>query len=87
VWPRHLARIPGGAHFILVPADLKGVGSRLYTIDNVFDRTTPGDTGTDTQVIRGQPNPGRQAPGSPLEAPGASASHRTELGNAPCGGS
>jgi len=38
--PRHLARMPGGAHFIIVPAFVRGVGSRLYSIDNVVDRTT-----------------------------------------------
>jgi hypothetical protein len=38
--PRHLARIPGGAHFIIVPAFVRGVGSRLYSIDNVVDRRT-----------------------------------------------
>jgi hypothetical protein len=38
--PRHLARIPGGAHFIIVPAFIKGVGSRMYSIDNVVDRRT-----------------------------------------------
>jgi hypothetical protein len=36
--PRHLAGIPGGAHFIIVPAFVKGVGPRLYSIDNVVDR-------------------------------------------------
>jgi hypothetical protein len=38
--PRHLARMPGGAHFIIVPAFVRGVGSRLYSIDNVVDRRT-----------------------------------------------
>ena len=32
--------MPGGAHFIIVPAFVKGVGSRLYSIDNVVDRST-----------------------------------------------
>ena len=38
--PRYLARMPGGAHFIIVPAFVRGVGSRLYSIDNVVDRRT-----------------------------------------------
>ncbi|OLT01431.1 hypothetical protein BJF90_31970 [Pseudonocardia sp. CNS-004] len=38
--PRHLRRIPGGAHFILVPAFIKDVGPRLYSIDNVLDPAT-----------------------------------------------
>ena len=33
--PRHLARMPSGAHFIVIPAFVRGVGSRLYSIDNV----------------------------------------------------
>lgn len=33
--PRHLVSVPGGAHFIIVPAFMKGVGARLYSIDNV----------------------------------------------------
>lgn len=37
--PSHLARIPGGAHFIIVPAFVRGVGPRLYSIDNVFHRS------------------------------------------------
>ena len=38
--PRHLARTLGGAHFIIIPAFVRGVGSRLYSIDNVVDRRT-----------------------------------------------
>ncbi len=38
--PRHLLGVPGGAHFIIVPAFIRGVGARLYTIDKVVDRTT-----------------------------------------------
>jgi hypothetical protein len=38
--PRYLARMPGGVHFIIIPAFVRGVGSRLYSIDNVVDRTT-----------------------------------------------
>jgi hypothetical protein len=38
--PRHLARMPGGAHFMVVPAFLRGVGPRLYSIDNALDPTT-----------------------------------------------
>lgn len=33
--PRHLVLVAGGAHFIIVPAFLWGVGPRLYSIDNV----------------------------------------------------
>lgn len=36
--PRHLAQLSGGAHFIIIPAFVRGVGSRIYTIDNVLDR-------------------------------------------------
>jgi hypothetical protein len=35
--PRHLVRMPGGAHSIMVPAFVRGIGSRLYTIDNRVD--------------------------------------------------
>lgn len=38
--PRHLTRIPGGMHSIVIPAFVRGVGSRLYTIDNLVDRRT-----------------------------------------------
>jgi hypothetical protein len=38
--PRHLASTPDGAHFIIIPAFVRGVGSRVYTIDNVVDRKT-----------------------------------------------
>ena len=38
--PSHLKSMPVGAHFIVVPAFLKGVGPRIYTIDNVIDRKT-----------------------------------------------
>jgi hypothetical protein len=38
--PKHLAWMPGGGHFIIVPAFVRGVGSRLYSIDNVVDRRT-----------------------------------------------
>ncbi|WP_123809781.1 hypothetical protein [Micromonospora globispora] len=38
--PKHLASLPGGAHVILIPAFVEGVGPRLYSIDNVFDRKT-----------------------------------------------
>jgi hypothetical protein len=38
--PRHLARTPGGSHFIIIPAFVRGVGSRLYSIDNVVDQRT-----------------------------------------------
>ncbi|HSS43589.1 MAG TPA: hypothetical protein VLK37_13690 [Solirubrobacterales bacterium] len=35
--PKHLAQLPYGAHFIIIPAFVRGVGSRLYSIDNVVD--------------------------------------------------
>jgi hypothetical protein len=38
--PNHLARMPGGAHFIVVSAFVRGVGSRLYSIDNVLEPKT-----------------------------------------------
>lgn len=38
--PKHLVNLPGGAHTILVPAFIRDLGPRLYTIDNVFDRRT-----------------------------------------------
>lgn len=38
--PNHLARTPGRAHFIVVPAFARGIGSRLYNIDNVLDPKT-----------------------------------------------
>jgi hypothetical protein len=38
--PRHLARMPGGGHFIIVPAFVRGAGSRLYSVDNVVDHRT-----------------------------------------------
>jgi len=38
--PRHLASMPGGAHFIIVPAFVRGVGPRLYSIDNAIDGKT-----------------------------------------------
>jgi len=38
--PKHLATMPGGAHSVIVPAFVRGVGPRLYTIDNVVNRKT-----------------------------------------------
>lgn len=38
--PKHLASMPGGAHFILIPAFVRGIGARLYSIDNVVDGKT-----------------------------------------------
>ena len=38
--PRHLSRTPSGAHFIIIPAFVRGVGSRVYSIDNVVERRT-----------------------------------------------
>lgn len=38
--PKHLARMPGGGHFIVIPAFVTGVGPRLYSIDNVVDPRT-----------------------------------------------
>lgn len=36
--PRYLSRMSGGAHFILSPAFIRGVGPRLYSIDNVVEK-------------------------------------------------
>jgi hypothetical protein len=42
--PKHLASMPGDAdqkaHFIIIPAFVRDVGPRLYSIDNVVDRKT-----------------------------------------------
>jgi hypothetical protein len=38
--PKHLARMPAGAHYIIVPAFVREAGSRLYSIDNVVDGKT-----------------------------------------------
>jgi hypothetical protein len=38
--PKHLASLPGGGHFILIPAFIRGIGSRLYSIVNVVDPKT-----------------------------------------------
>jgi hypothetical protein len=38
--PKHLASMPGGAHFIIIPAFVRGVGPRLYSIDNLVDGNT-----------------------------------------------
>ncbi len=38
--PRHLASMPGGAHFIIIPAFIRDIGPRLYSIDNIVDRKT-----------------------------------------------
>jgi hypothetical protein len=38
--PKHLASMPGGAHSIIVPAFVRGVGPRLYSIDNAVDGKT-----------------------------------------------
>jgi len=33
--PKYLVSVPGGGHSIVIPAFVRGIGSRLYTIDNV----------------------------------------------------
>jgi hypothetical protein len=38
--PRYLASMPGGAHSIVVPAFVRGIGRRVYSIDNVVDAKT-----------------------------------------------
>jgi hypothetical protein len=38
--PKHLASVSGGGHFIIIPAFVRGIGSRLYSIDNVVDHKT-----------------------------------------------
>lgn len=35
--PRHLLRMPGPAHAIIIPAFLRGVGARVYSIENALD--------------------------------------------------
>lgn len=35
--PKYLARTPNGTHSIIIPAFVRGLGSRLYSIDNVVD--------------------------------------------------
>lgn len=37
--PRYLTSVPGG-HFIFIPAFVRGVGARLYSIDNVINPKT-----------------------------------------------
>jgi hypothetical protein len=38
--PPHLVRTPAGSHSIVIPAFVKGVGARVYSIDNQVDRQT-----------------------------------------------
>lgn len=38
--PKHLASVPGGGHFIVIPAFVRGIGARLYSIDNVVNPKT-----------------------------------------------
>jgi hypothetical protein len=38
--PKHLQALAGGAHSIVIPAFIKDVGPRVYTIDNVVDPKT-----------------------------------------------
>lgn len=38
--PRHLFRTPGGVHQIIIPAFIRGVGSRIYSIDNAVNPIT-----------------------------------------------
>ncbi|SNY53674.1 hypothetical protein SAMN05421748_114130 [Paractinoplanes atraurantiacus] len=38
--PRHLYSTPGGQHFIVIPAFVRGIGRRFYSIDNVVERST-----------------------------------------------
>src|SRR5262249_19640497 len=38
--PAHLSHLPGNAHTILAPAFIRGVGARMYTIDNLVDART-----------------------------------------------
>ena len=38
--PKYLVSLPGGSHSIVIPAFVRGIGSRLYTIDNVVHPKT-----------------------------------------------
>ena len=38
--PKYLVSVPGGSHSIVIPAFVRGIGSRLYTIDNVVHPKT-----------------------------------------------
>jgi hypothetical protein len=61
--PRHLAAIPNPshrAHIIIVPAFIKGIGSRLYSIDYVIDPKTGQHRGNYRSHIRGDV-PGSQS--------------------------
>jgi len=38
--PKYLVSVPGGSHSIVIPAFVRGIGSRLYTIDNAVHPKT-----------------------------------------------
>jgi hypothetical protein len=38
--PKYLVDVPGGGHFIVAPAFVKGIGSRLYSIESVVHSKT-----------------------------------------------
>lgn len=73
--PKHLVRMPGGAHFIVVPAFVRGVGSRLYSIDNVLDPRRR-SIGIAVRVINARPCRGHRASDSPSGGLAASTSLR-----------
>ena len=82
--PKHLESTPGGAHFIVIPAFVRDVGPRLYSIDNVVDARR-GGTGTATRGMNAQPSWDRALPGLPLEGRVVSTLlRRTRDGSEPC---
>jgi hypothetical protein len=61
--PRHLAAIPNPSyrsHVVIAPAFIKGIGSRLYTIDYVIDPGTGRHRGSYRSHVRGDV-PGSQS--------------------------
>lgn len=53
--PKHITRIPGHAHDIIIPSFIKDVGARLYTIGNVIDPKTGEHTYRYTRLESGYP--------------------------------
>lgn len=59
--PKHLRGMPGGAHYIIVPAFVRGdAGARVYSIDNVIDAKTGTHFYRYTRHVA--PHPGSLAP-------------------------
>lgn len=53
--PKYLIDVPGGSHFIVVPAFVKGIGSRLYSIENFVDPKTKQHSFRYTHYMRDVP--------------------------------